>query len=136
MKNAQLVAALSNKRNNSCCYCQLPMTSIELGILPSTRTKEHKTPKAQNGHNGLCNLDVACNRCNGFRGTANSDLYTAIVKRLFQDPDIVEAWHCNEHIVEKLLRKLVRLQILYAYAFINAQRAYEYLEEIKKHQTV
>ena len=133
MANIELVAALSNKRNGYCCYCELPMTRLNPEtVLPSSETREHKVPKGHNGHNGLCNLDAACSRCNGFRGTMNPELYTKIVRRLFQDPDIVEAWHYKDPIVTKLLRKVFRLQVLYAYAFINARHAFAYLEAIEK----
>lgn len=129
-----LTTALAFRQNNKCHFCNLEMTELKDEMLPSTMTLEHCLARARGGINGLCNLSASCNQCNGLRGSMDERLFLLIVKKLFMDDDIREHWHSTNSLVRKLIRKIVKLEVMYAYAFISAHHAHAYLEASQKYR--
>ena len=128
--NKVLVQQLSQEQNNKCifCKCEMKYHNGETPLHPLAMTKEHVVPRAYGGPDEASNYVVSCNRCNSLRGTLDFKFFSIIVKKLFQEDGVKEHWHSPNIFIEKCLRKSVKLEVMYAYAYVCKKTAFEVLE--------
>lgn len=128
--NSEVLLALSERQNHRCVFCYTHMELHQGGpvLTPKTMTREHTRPRSLGGSDHESNLVASCSRCNSLRGNLHAELFAAIVSNLHQDVEIKENWHSDIPIVTKLIRKIIKLEVTYAYAFVCRQTAFEVWE--------
>jgi hypothetical protein len=94
-----------------CFYCEKPMVAAEDGSgfqVPNQATRDHYIAQSNRGHRIVV---AACRRCNGIKGHMNAETFKWAIDRLLLNPDINAAWHRDLPGMDRILFRIVRIEV-------------------------
>lgn len=94
-----------------CYYCEKPMTlggDGSNGHPPDQATRDHYVAKSKSGRKTV----PSCRRCNGIKADdLNAYEFKWAVGQLLKNPDINAAWHRNIKGLDRILFRMIRIEI-------------------------
>ena len=94
-----------------CYYCEKPMTLGDDGSNghpPDQATRDHYVAKSKSGRKTV----PSCRRCNGIKADdLHAQEFKWAVGQLLKNPDINAAWHRNIKGLDRILFRMIRIEI-------------------------
>ncbi|MEN9920649.1 MAG: hypothetical protein RL538_542 [Candidatus Parcubacteria bacterium] len=100
---------------------------------PTTVTKEHVLARHHKGGDERENLAAACCRCNVMKSDIDTELFIAIIDKLFEVAFIRKHWHTTDKNTFRFIRKIFRYEVDATMATRDKEAAFRVAEQAPKY---